>query len=106
MNTTFIQRGFIILLSILCAAPAWADGAITHLSGEVSVKKADGTILPGATGIKVNESDTMITGSNGYARLEMSDGGEMVLRPNSPLKVDTYRFDPNKPGDGAYLMLH
>lgn len=92
------------LLTILCAAPAWADGTITHFSGEVSVQKKDGTIQPGTAGMKVGEGDVMITGANGYGRLEMTDGGEMVLRPNSQLKVERYRFNANKPADDSFVF--
>ncbi|MDP4029118.1 MAG: FecR domain-containing protein, partial [Gallionella sp.] len=89
-------------MSCLCLTPAWADGTITHLSGKISVQKADGTILPAAVGTKVGESDTMITGTNAYARLEMTDGGEIVLRPNSRLKVESYRFNADKPAEDKF----
>lgn len=104
MNPLFFQRCGVLLLSILWVAPVWADGTITHFSGEISVQKKDGTILRGAAGIKVSEGDVMITGANGYGRLEMTDGGEMVLRPNSQLKVESYRFNPNKPGDDNFVF--
>ena len=103
MNTTFNRRCLIVFLSIICA-PAWADGTITHLSGEVSVQKGNGATLPGTVGAKVGQSDTMITGASGYARLEMTDGGEMVLRPNSQLKVESYRFHPDKPADDSFVF--
>jgi hypothetical protein len=107
MNTTHIQRCQrcgIVLLSMLCTAPAWADGTITHLSGEVSVQKKDGTTLPGTAGTKVAEGDVMITGASGYGRLEMTDGGEMILRPNSQLKVESYRFNPDKPTEDSFVF--
>lgn len=104
MNPLFFQRCGVLLLSILCAAPAWADGTITHFSGEIAVQKKDGTTLPGTAGMKVSEGDVMITGANGYGRLEMTDGGEMVLRPNSQLKVESYRFNPNKPADDSFVF--
>lgn len=68
------------------------------------MQKADGTLLPAAVGTKVGESDTMITGTNGYARLEMTDGGEMVLRPHSRLKVESYRFNADKPAEDKFVF--
>lgn len=97
-------RRLLLVLLTLVAAPAWADGTLTHLSGSVSVQKADGTRLSGTAGIKVNEGDIMITGGNGYARLEMTDGGEIVLRPDSQLKVESYRFHPDKPADDSFVF--
>lgn len=102
MNTKFFQR-CVVLLSILCITPAWAGGTITHLSGNISVQMKDGTTLTGMIGTKVSEGDIMITGGNGYARLEMTDGGEIVLRPNSQLKVESYRFHPDKPADDSFV---
>jgi len=97
-------RRLLLALLTLVAAPAWADGTLTHLSGAVSVQKSDGKILPGTVGAKVSEGDIMITGGNGYARLEMTDSGEMVLRPNSQLKVERYRFHPDKPADDSFVF--
>jgi len=97
------QTAVLLLLSLLCA-PAWANGTITHFSGEISVQRKDGTTVPGAAGTVVNEGDVMITGPNGYGRLEMTDGGEMVLRPNSQLKIDSYRFHADKPADDSFAF--
>ena len=93
-----------LILGLLCSNLAWAEGTITHFSGEVSVQKKDGTIQPGTAGLKVAEGDIMITGANGYGRLEMTDGGEMVLRPNSQLKVESYRFNANKPTEDNFVF--
>ena len=94
-------------LTLLCAMQAWAEGTITHLSGAISVLKKDGTTIPGTVGTKVGEGDVMITGADGFGRLELTDGGEMVLRPNSQLKIENYRFHADKPTEDsfAYRML-
>ena len=89
------------------AINVWADGKLTHFSGSVSVQKANGKIIPAADGIKVFAGDTLITGTKGYVRVEMSDGSEMVLRPDSQLVVEGYRFDAAKPTEDnvTYNML-
>ena len=99
--TSHIARllGLAPLLLTLGTAPAWADGTLTHLSGPVSVQKSDGKTLPGAIGAKVSVGDIVVTGAGGYARVEMSDGGEMVLRPDSQLKVESYKFVEAKPAE-------
>ena len=103
MKSHTTLRLFLALLTLV-AAPAWAGGTLTHLSGSVSVQKSDGKILPGTVGAKIGEGDITITGVNGYARLEMTDGGEIVLRPNSQLKVESYRFHPDKPADDSFVF--
>jgi len=95
---------FAALLLMLCAASAWAEGTLTHFSGPVSVQQADGKTVPGSAGLKVNVGDIVITGALGYARMEMTDGGEMVLRPDSRLKVEKYQFTKEKPSDDSFVF--
>lgn len=103
---TFLTIWRVGLVGLLCAMTplAWADGTITHLSGVVSVRTADGRTVPGAPGVKVTQGDTAITGAGGYARIEMTDGGEMVLRPNAALKIEAYSFEPTKPESDSFIF--
>ena len=106
LRHTFLNAWRMKLVGLLCAvAPlAWADGTITHLSGSVSVRSADGRIVPGAPGVKVTQGDTAMTGAGGYVRIEMTDGGEMVLRPNAMLKIEAYSFEPGKPESDSFIF--
>jgi hypothetical protein len=92
------------LLFLLGTAPAWADGTLTHLSGVVSVKKPDGQTLPGAAGIKVSAGDIVTTGAGGFVRIEMTDGGEMVLRPDSQLQIESYQYVAEKPTEDNFVF--
>lgn len=92
------------VLWLLLSASARADGTITHLSGVVSVQKSDGKTLPGAIGVKVLVGDVVHTGVGGYARIEMTDGGEMVMRPDSQLQIDNYHFVAAKPAEDAFVF--
>lgn len=94
------------LLAAFClfafAAPfAWAAPAaeVTHLSGILSVKKADGTARILSVKSAVEEGDVLSTEADTYARLKFVDGGEVVLRPNSQLRVGRYRYEEGKPQD-------
>ncbi|MEI8164193.1 MAG: FecR family protein [Betaproteobacteria bacterium] len=95
---------FLSLLFMLGGVPAWAEGTLTHLSGPVSVQKPDGKTLPGSVGAKVAVGDTVVTGTGGYARMEMTDGGEIVLRPDSQLKVESYKFAVAKPTEDSFIF--
>ena len=101
-----ITRQFVLipLFFMLGAAPAWAEGTLTHLSGAVSVQKADGKTLPGSAGTKVGVGDTVVTGAGSYVRVEMSDGGEMVLRPDSQLQVESYKFNQAQPAEDSFVF--
>ena len=95
---------FLFWIALVLALPARADGTITHLSGSVSVRKADGSALAAKVGAKVAVGDTLVTGAGGYVRMEMTDGGEMVLRPDSQLKVESYKFAEAKPAEDSFLF--
>lgn len=47
---------------------------------------------------------TLVTGAGAYARMEMTDGGEMVLRPDSQLKVESYKFVQAKPAEDSFIF--
>jgi hypothetical protein len=91
---------FAVLLALVMptvSTSVRAEGTVTHLSGPVQVQQVDGRITASTVGAKVNEGETLVTGKAGYARLEMTDGGEMVLRPDSKLKIESYRFEKSNP---------
>jgi hypothetical protein len=96
------------LLCFGATASIWAApaGQITHLSGILSVKKADGTAKILSVKSEVSEGDVISTETDTYARIKFIDGAEVVLRPSSQLKVDNYRFDETKPqGDNIFLSM-
>lgn len=104
MTPTPVRLILVSLLLLFGAASAWADGTLTHLSGPVSVKKPDGKTLPGAVGARVGVGDIVVTGVGGFARIEMTDGGEMVLRPDSQLQIDSYTFAQAKPTEDNFVF--
>jgi len=88
----------ILLAPMLFTQSAFAASAIvTHLSGTLSAKKADGSVRLLAQKSEVDAGDTLYTEEGSYARLKFSDGGEMTLRPGTSLKIDAYGFDEAKP---------
>jgi hypothetical protein len=101
MKTILTNTAFFLLVYAL---PTMADGTLTHLSGQVSVTKIDGTSVPASPGQEVLSGETVTTGDDGYARLEMSDGGEMLIRKDSQLKIESYRFDKDKPNEDSALF--
>jgi len=72
-------------------------GNVTHLSGVLTAKRADGTTKLISVKSEVQEGDTLSTERDTYARVKFADGGEVVLRPGSQLKIDAYSFDRAKP---------
>ena len=68
-------------------AQAAAAGQITHLSGTLSAKRVDGTAKLLSVKSEVMEGDTLGTESETYARIKFNDGGEVVMRPGTQLKI-------------------
>lgn len=98
-------RHLLVSLALLVpAVPAFADGTLTHLSGPVSVQTADGKTQSGKVGARVGTGDTVVTGSGAYVRMQMTDGGEMVMRPESQLKVESYKFNEQKPAEDNFVF--
>lgn len=94
---------------LLLAVNVWAaDSAavVTHLSGTLTAKRGDGSVKLLAVKSEVQVGDVLTTEQETYARLKFTDGGEVVLRPGSQIKVDAYSFDEAKPaGDRSVLSL-
>ena len=76
---------------------AGAVGTVTHLSGVLTAKRADGTTKLISVKSEVMQGDTLSTERDTYARVKFADGGEVVLRPGSQLKIEAYSFDRAKP---------
>jgi hypothetical protein len=79
-------------------------GEITHLSGLLTTKRADGSSRVFAVRSQVQEGDTLSTEQETYARIKFSDGSEVVLRPGSQMKVSAFSFDKEKPENDNVLI--
>lgn len=102
-------RKALFLIAALALAPlaqAQEAGVVTHLSGILSVKRVDGTTKLLSVKSAVQEGDVLTTEDETYARVKFADGGEVVLRPGSQLKVESYAFNQAKPdSDNVVLSM-
>lgn len=99
-------------LLLAAAAPgnlayaATTAGQVTHLSGVLTVKRADGSSKLFSVKSEVQEGDTLSTEQDTYARVKFVDGAEVVMRPGTQLKVASYSFDQAKPAsDSVFLNM-
>jgi hypothetical protein len=72
-------------------------GTITHLSGPLLVRKADGTTKALSINSIVELGDTIVTEKKTYARIKFTDNGEVVLRPGTQFRVSSYNFNQEAP---------
>jgi hypothetical protein len=92
----------LLLLSLLLifSSVSFAEtevGRVTHLSGPLFAKKADGTTRVLSINSAVEQGDTLATEKKTYARIKFTDNSEINMRPGTQLKVSQYNFDQAKP---------
>jgi hypothetical protein len=75
------------------SAYAQAVGTVTHLSGVLTVKHADGSAVLLAVQSSILQGNTLVTEANTYTRVKFIDNGEMVVRQSSQVVVQSYVYD-------------
>jgi hypothetical protein len=98
----------VLVTSLVCipVADAATAGQITHLSGTLSAKRVDGTSRLLSVKSDVMEGETLSTETETYARIKFVDGGEVVMRPGTQLKIENYAYNAAKPeGDNIVMNM-
>jgi hypothetical protein len=108
-KTALILAGFVfvaagVLNGTGLAYAAASAGQITHLSGVLTAKRADGSSKLFSVKSEVLEGDTLTTEQDTYARIKFADDSEVVMRPGSQLKVAAYSFDQAKPESDSMIL--
>jgi hypothetical protein len=79
-------------------------GKVTHLSGPLFARNADGATRALSVNSAVDQGDTLVTGKKTYARIKFTDNSEINMRPDTELKVSQYNFDQAKPREDKIVM--
>jgi len=93
---SLVLLSLLVLVSSVCFAETEV-GRVTHLSGPLLARKADGTTRILSVNSVVEQGDTLVTEKKTFARVKFTDNSEMNLRPGTQLKVAEYNFDQAKP---------
>lgn len=107
MRTTLMRTIVVALAAGLLWTPlaqAAAVGQITHLSGTLSAKRADGSTKLLSVKSEVQEGDTLGTESETYARIKFVDDGEVVMRPGTQIKINNYSYTAGKPESDNMIL--
>jgi hypothetical protein len=83
---------------------ACAQGTIQHLSGTLFVQRADGSVRLLSERSEVRQGDTVTTERDSYAQVRFTDGAVVTLRPNTQVRLDTYRFVDAQPGNDNFAL--
>lgn len=95
------------LICLLLPVAAWAEGAVgsvTHLSGVLFATHMDGTRKMLSIKSEILEGDTLKTEVNTYARIKFTDGGEVVLRPETVFKIENYGYGTSQNQKDNFLV--
>src|SRR6187551_3864563 len=71
-------------------------GQIQHLSGTLSVQRADGSVRILSQKSEVNPGEVLTTQKDSYAQINFTDGSSLTMRPNSQMKIEAFQFDEGK----------
>jgi hypothetical protein len=105
MNFRKLNTALLCIAALLLPTSGIAATAeVTHISGTLTVVKADGSTRVLAPKSQVNVGDVVSTEQNSYARLKFTDGGELTLRPASSVKIDNYTYDEAKPEQDGFVF--
>jgi hypothetical protein len=96
---------FSVALALAAGATATvaSNGTITQLSGTLSVRKADGSVRILSQRSTIESGDTINTERESFAQVRFSDGGQVTLKPNTSVKIESFKFSEEKPQDDSFL---
>ncbi len=90
--------------AVLAPLFALAQGTVQNLSGTLSVQRPDGSVRALAERSSVFVGDVISTERDSYAQLRFTDGGQVTLRPNTQVKVETYTYEEGRPDRDNFAM--
>src|SRR4051812_36964289 len=87
-----------------CSAGALAaSGAVTQLSGTLSVKKADGSVRILSQKSSIENGDTINTERDSYAQIRFEDGAQLTLKPNTAVTIENFKYQEDKQAEDSFL---
>jgi len=103
---SLLQAASLLFALVSAAALAAGAGTVTHLSGTLSVQRADGSVRILSQKSEVQPGDILTTQRDSYAQINFVDGSSLTMRPNTQLKVEEFRFVQDRPqDDSSFLRL-
>ncbi|MCX7193675.1 MAG: FecR family protein [Proteobacteria bacterium] len=87
-------------LLLLASGAAFADtaGHVQFVSGQVSLTSTAGKTHSILKGEAINEGDLLISANNASAQIRMQDGGIIAVRPDTQLKIDSFKYSGREDG--------
>jgi hypothetical protein len=87
------------VLACAQSATSYVGGEVMFVSGKAQRVQKDGKANGVAKGMTLLEGDRIKTDADSHVYVRLRDGGLLVVRPASELRVDLWRYDPAHPQD-------
>jgi len=104
MQAGMTMKSLLFWTLLLLAPLAGAQGTIQHLSGTLFVQRADGSVRLLSERSEIRQGDTVTTERDSYAQVRFTDGAVVTLRPNTQVRLDSYRFVEAQPGNDNFAL--
>jgi hypothetical protein len=97
----------LFLLTLLLQMPCYAAivAEVASVQGAASAQGKNGGLKLIGKGSILNEGDEIITAPNSHAVLKFNDGGQITVRPDTRMKIDSFAFGQAGREDGMVLGL-
>ena len=96
--------GALVLLALaFSGAAAASGGTVTHLSGTLSVKKADGSVRILSRKSRIESGDILVTERDSFAQIEFADGARLTLKPNTSVAIEKFSYAEERPQEDAFV---
>lgn len=104
-NLSRLLFPFLLLAASHAAAQ---DATVMQVHGTLSVKRADGSVRILSQRSQVASGDTLSTAAGSYALVRFRDGAQVLLKPGTAVRIDSYSFSDDKPQEDlfSYSLLH
>src|SRR4051812_41263138 len=93
-NTMKIVSVLLALFALAFTELAIASAVVTSLTGTAQVQVGSGPARVLRQGDRINQGDTVSTGSGSSIVLKFDDGQVAALTANSRMTVSTYQYSP------------
>lgn len=104
MKTTILLCAVLLTIISTMAQAAELAGTIGNMSGALVVQRTDGTIKVLAPKAEIFAGDLLITAKDSYAQVNMNDGTQMTMRPNSNLRIEAFQFRKDDPKEDNVVL--
>jgi len=101
----------LVLMAALACAPAFGQaprnqaGVVVLVDGTATITPEGGAARPLKVGDVVNEGDELASARDGEVHVRTQDSGFLVLRPNTRMKVASYKADGGADDRGILQLL-